>query len=140
MSVILLYERFSKSPSAPSPLSSSEIKHPVNDHIGLNMRGEPLFDWPEGWILAPDGARTKNAAIESFKTSSERIIATVEQMSSEELDATIPTEKGETTRFERCRFMTLHVWYHSGQLNYIQTLLGDDAWHWYGRAFASSAP
>ncbi len=57
-------------------------------------------------------------------------MATVEGMSSEELNATILTEEGETTRFERCRFMTLHVWYHSGQLNFIQTLLGDDAWHW----------
>lgn len=25
-----------------------------------------------------------------------------------------------------------HVWYHDGQLNYIQTLLGDDKMHWMG--------
>ena len=102
----------------------------VNDHIGLTMRGESLFDWPEGWILAPEEVRTKKAAIASFKTSSERILATVEGMSPEELNAMVQMEHGETTRLERCRFMTLHVWYHSGQLNYIQTLLGDDAWHW----------
>lgn len=40
------------------------------------------------------------------------------------------TEHGETDRSERCRFIALHVWYHSGQLNFIQTLLGDDDWHW----------
>jgi len=102
----------------------------VNDHIGLNMRGEPLFDWPEGWITAPEGARTKEIAIETFKVSSERILATVESMTFEDLEGVIQTEHGETTRFERCRFMTVHVWYHSGQLNYIQTLLGDRTWHW----------
>ena len=102
----------------------------VNDHVGLTIRGEPLFDWPEGWITAPEETRTKDGVIESFKTSSARILATVEGMSSDDLDATIQSDGKETTRFERCRFMTLHVWYHSGQLNYIQTLLGDDAWHW----------
>lgn len=104
----------------------------VNDHIGLTMRGEPLFDWPEGWITAPAEARTKETAIDSFKVSSERILTTVENMSPEEIEAVIQTDGRETTPFERCRFMTLHVWYHSGQLNYIQTLLGDDAWHWVG--------
>lgn len=102
----------------------------VNDHIGLNLRGEPLFDWPEGWIFAPEGARTKDAVLQSFKSSSDRILATIEGMTAEDLEATIQTDSGETTRFERCRFMTVHCWYHSGQLNFIQTLLGDDQWHW----------
>ena len=102
----------------------------VNDHVGLSIRNEPLFDWPEGWITAPEGARTKEVAIESFKSSSQRIIETVDQMSEADLEETIQTEHGERTRLERCRFMALHVWYHSGQLNYIQTLLGDDVWHW----------
>lgn len=102
----------------------------LNDHIGLTLQGEPLFDWPEGWIQAPEEARTKNAALCSFRHSSERILATIEGMTAQDLEATIQTDNGETTGFERCRFMTLHVWYHSGQLNYIQTLLGDDEWHW----------
>lgn len=97
----------------------------LNDHIRLTVRGEPLFDWPEGWILAPEQARTKEAALRSFQSSSERILATIEDMTDEDLEAPLQTDNGETTRLERCRFMTLHVWYHSGQLNYIQTLLGD---------------
>ena len=102
----------------------------VNDHIGLTMRGEPLFAWPEGWITAPDDAKTKESAIRSFRESSGRILAMVEAMSEGDLMAVVSTENGETTRFERCRFMVLHVWYHSGQLNFIQTILGDDDWHW----------
>ena len=102
----------------------------VNDHIGLTIRGEPLFDWPEGWITAPENIRTKDTVIGSFKTSSERILQMVEDMSEETLADTVTTEDGETSRLERCRFICLHIWYHSGQLNFIQTLLGDDGWNW----------
>jgi len=103
----------------------------VNDHIGMVIRGEDAFDWPEGgWITAPEDFQSKEVAIESFKKSSEKIIATAESFSEEELTTPFKTDEGETTRFERCRFMALHLWYHSGQLNFIQTLLGDDAWHW----------
>lgn len=42
----------------------------------------------------------------------------------------VTTEHGETDVFERLRFIGLHTWYHSGQLNYMQTLLGASAWHW----------
>ena len=56
--------------------------------------------------------------------------ATVEGYSPEAMEAPLTTDEGVTTRAERCRFMTLHGWYHLGQLNFVQTLLGDDAWHW----------
>ncbi len=102
----------------------------VNDHIGLTLRGEPLFDWPDGWITAPEDARTKEVVIESFKTSMDKIVATIDAMSEVDLERKITTEHGETNVFERCRFMASHIWYHSGQLNYIQTMLGDDGWHW----------
>lgn len=102
----------------------------VNDHICRNMTGEPLFDWPEGWITAPEEARSKEAAIQSFQVASERVLSIVDAMSLETLEGLVQTENGETSRLERCRFMTLHVWYHSGQLNFIQTLLGDADWHW----------
>jgi uncharacterized damage-inducible protein DinB len=102
----------------------------VNDDIGRNMRGEPMIDWPEGWITAPENLREKSEVIASFKASTAKILEMVEGYTEEDLEATVTTERGETTRFERCRFMALHVWYHSGQLNFMQTLLGDDGWNW----------
>ena len=103
----------------------------VNDHVGMVIRGERPFDWPGGtYLKAPEDLRTKEAVLDAFRVSSKRIVATAEAFSPEELAATIETEHGPTTRAERCRFMTLHLWYHSGQLNFIQTLRGDDAWHW----------
>ena len=103
----------------------------VNDHIGLTLRREPLFDWPEGgWIVAPEDKRSKPVVLASLAESSERILHMIEAMSPEEMTAKFTTERGETDGYERCRFMALHLWYHSGQLNFIQTLLGDDGWHW----------
>jgi hypothetical protein len=102
----------------------------VNDHVGMVVRGEEPFVWPEGLVKAPADFQTKQAVIEGFERSSHRIIATVDALTPEGIEATIDTEDGETTRFERFRFITLHLWYHSGQLNFIQTLLGDADWHW----------
>ena len=102
----------------------------VNDDVARNMRGEPTIDWPEGWIKAPADFHGKAKVIQAFEESSKRALDTAESYTAEDLEGTVQTEHGETTRFERCRFMTLHLWYHSGQLNFIQTLLGDDEWHW----------
>jgi hypothetical protein len=102
----------------------------VNDHIGLTVRGEELFVWPEGWIKAPETLKSKQDVIDAFKASSEKIMATMEGYSEEDFHTPIQSDGSETNRFERCRFMALHLWYHSGQLNFIQTMLGDDVWHW----------
>jgi hypothetical protein len=102
----------------------------VNDHVGLGLRGEKQFDWPEGWVTAPADCRSKEDVIASFKDSSAKAIATVESFTPEQFVAKILDEGKETTPFERVRFMTLHLWYHIGQLNFIQTLLGDDGWNW----------
>ena len=103
----------------------------VNDHIGMAIRGEEAPEWADdGWVKAPSDFNTKAIVIEAFKQSSQKIISSVEAMTSEQLEESVQTERGETTRYQRCQFIALHVWYHSGQLNYIQTMIGDDGWHW----------
>ena len=103
----------------------------VNEHICMTLRGEEAFQWPDnGWIKAPQDFQTKDVVVGAFEKSTQDIITTVDALSTEDLEATVKTERGETPRFERCQFMAIHIWYHSGQLNYIQTLLGDSGWHW----------
>lgn len=103
----------------------------VNDHIGLVIRGEEAFPWPDdGWLRAPENLKTKQAVLDAFEASAAKMLATIESFSREELEAPIETEDGVTNRFERCRFMGVHLWYHSGQLNFIQTMLGDETFHW----------
>lgn len=104
----------------------------VNDHIGMTIRGEKPFDWPEddGWITAPAEFSNKETALAAIKESSEKMIKTAEGFSDADMDKAIKTEHGETNIAERLRFVALHNWYHSGQFNYMQTLLGDSEWHW----------
>lgn len=103
----------------------------VNDHIGMVIRGEEPFQWPEGdWIKAAPGFDTKETVLAAFKASAEKMIETAQSFSEEDLTTPFTTDEGETTRFERLRFVSLHNWYHSGQMNYIQTLFGDDKMNW----------
>lgn len=103
----------------------------VNSHVTTLMRGEQAPPWPnEGWITAPPELNTKDAVMAAFKESSENAISAAESFSPEQFEEPMQSERGETNRFERCRFMAMHMWYHSGQFNYIQTLLGDSEWHW----------
>jgi len=102
----------------------------VNDHIILTILGKELFEWPEGWIKAPENCRTKADVIAAFEKSSQSALSTIESFSPEQLSQKVQTEHGETTIAERAEFIAWHVGYHSGQLNYVQTLMGDDDWHW----------
>ena len=103
----------------------------VNDHIGMVIRGEKPFEWPDGgWITAPEGFNTKAIVLDAFAAASTRIVATADALTADDLQSTVKTEHGESTIFERLTFMKLHLWYHSGQLNFIQSMLGDTDWHW----------
>lgn len=103
----------------------------VNDHIGMVLRGEEPFEWPEGgWVKAPEDFRAKQTVCEAFDRSSQKVVEMIEAFSQEQIESKVQTERGETTVFQRIQFMALHMWYHSGQFNYIQTLRGDDDWHW----------
>ena len=104
----------------------------VNDHVGMVLRGEKAFAWPDGWIKAPEGWSSKAAVVEGFRASADRIGSTVEAYAPEAMAETIDDQEGgEAVREERVRFTTLHTWYHLGQLNFAQTLLGDETWHWH---------
>ncbi|HMS54478.1 MAG TPA: DinB family protein [Fimbriimonadaceae bacterium] len=103
----------------------------VNAHVCALLRGEDPGAWPDGgWIKAPSDFQDKSTVIAAFEKSQKQILETLEASTAESMADVMKTESGETTRFGRFQFMALHMWYHSGQLNYIQTLLGDDQWHW----------
>ncbi|MEI7577676.1 MAG: DinB family protein [Armatimonadota bacterium] len=103
----------------------------VNDHIGATIRGETPAPWPyEGFVTAPPDFQAKEVVIASLLASRDRFMATIDALSEEDLLGTVQTERGPTTSSARCRFVANHNWYHSGQLNFIQTLSGDDGWNW----------
>jgi uncharacterized damage-inducible protein DinB len=125
-------EAFSKS-FAPKARTVADITFEVimvNDAIVGALEGKPMPDWPEGWVKAPENFQTKGEVVKGFREASDRAMGAVAAMSPEEMLVLVATPSGEAPKGERVRFMALHTWYHSGQLNFIQTLLGDDGWHW----------
>jgi uncharacterized damage-inducible protein DinB len=118
----------------PKVRTISDIVHEVNvvnDEIVKVIQGgyeEPMPS--KGWVRASESLRTKAATIEAFKKSSEAALAVVGGLTAEDMAVTVKNQEGEATREQECRFMNIHVWYHLGQLNYVQTLFGDDTWHW----------
>jgi uncharacterized damage-inducible protein DinB len=118
---------------APKARTVADIAYEVvlvNDEIVRGIQGGPPSEWPEGWVKAPETFKSKDAVLKGFQDSAERALGVAASLSPEELLQTVNTPWGDQSKAERVRFMTSHVWYHSGQLNFIQTLLGDDAWHW----------
>ncbi len=102
----------------------------VNDREISEMLGQESEVWPEGWVTAPANLQTKQQVLDAFEKMAKRTVETAESYTSEQLEEPIQVEGTETTRFAKFRFISLHTWYHSGQLNFIQTLLGDDEFHW----------
>lgn len=113
--------------------TAADIAHEVritNERLCRDLQRQPSAEQPNAWVIAPEDVRTKEAAIQSFQTSCEQVLQIIEQMSLEEMEEVVPGVLGEARRADHCRSMTVHLWYHSGQLNFMQTLLGDSDLHW----------
>ena len=102
----------------------------VQDHVRLTITRQDLFDWPEGWITAPEDLRTKDAVMNHFTRSADEFIEAVNGFSEDQMTDEVKSDDKMVTPYSRCRYIYWHAGYHSGQLNYVQTLLGDDGWHW----------
>lgn len=104
----------------------------VNDYFGASLRGEktPEWDMDRGWLRAPEDFNKKEDVIAAFKASTSRLKDTIASFTSEQLDTPIPGEPNGRTYYSRIMFLGMHMMYHSGQLNFAQTILGDDEWHW----------
>lgn len=105
----------------------------VNDRMANDIRGVENGPWPfgESWATAPDDVRSKEAIKSTLKESIEGVKAALDSVSDEELVAPIEREnRPPTNKFRIANFCAYHTGYHCAQLNYIQSLHGDDEVHW----------
>lgn len=90
----------------------------------------------EGSYITPDikeACSTRDGAAARLAESSSAFGAALTTASDDALNAEVMTPWGMPTPvFMIAQIATSHIWYHDGQLNYIQTLLGDDKVHWMG--------
>lgn len=87
---------------------------------------------PDGWVTAPAEFQDPKIALEAFETSVKSVADKLRGATPEQLDTVMPTPMGPTPIRAMAGILPVHVMYHSGQLNYIQTLHGDDQIHWAG--------
>ena len=103
----------------------------VNRKIAKRLRGEiPEVVDMQGWIKAPEDFREKAVAMESFKSSTDEVIAAWNAIPENELTKKIELPSGESTPFNMATLCLGHIVYHDAQLNYLQSLTGDDEMHW----------
>jgi hypothetical protein len=81
-------------------------------------------------VRVPEEYTGKEQLLEMLNASLDRMAEGIAAASDEQLAEPSGPEEGAWPRSEFCRLAGVHLWYHSGQINYIQTMLGDDQWHW----------
>lgn len=76
---------------------------------------------------------SKDAACAALAAAVESLSAALGAASDEALLAEVtPPWQMPAPLFMIAQIAVSHIWYHDGQLNYIQMLLGDDKIHWMG--------
>jgi hypothetical protein len=116
--------------SARTPLDMTfEIAH-VNRRLAKRIRGEQVEPFKfEGWMKAPEGYEA--TAKEAVSSSFDEVIEAWQNVPENELMRTIPLPDGTTTNpLDLIWTVTYHTGYHDGQLNYLQSMGGDEKVHW----------
>ena len=110
------------------------------DAIGLlNWTTEAL----KGNVIVADGSlitdeiksacSTRDGASAALSGAAQAFSAALAATSDDALNTPVtPPWRMDTPLYMLAEIAVSHLWYHDGQLNYIQSLLGDDKVHWMG--------
>ncbi|MCW5934794.1 MAG: DinB family protein [Fimbriimonadia bacterium] len=104
----------------------------INNRIATRLRGEDPgpFNRGEGFMRAPESFCDKTTAVAEFESSMDSVIQAWNALPEEKITETIVLPQGETSALELLSILLVHLPYHDGQLNYIQTLDSDNDVHW----------
>ncbi|MDQ2985182.1 MAG: DinB family protein [Armatimonadota bacterium] len=130
-------EVLAKSPGgvARTPLDYSYEIGLINRRIAARLRGEDPGAWPgptEGWMVVSAEFANKAAMVDLVRSSFEEIDKAWDAFDEDELATVIPLPNGETSAIDLASLASRHAMYHDGQLNYAQSISGDDVVHWQG--------
>lgn len=102
----------------------------VNRRIAKRMAGESVPPANDGWIVAPDELRSKEALTAYLRESSQMVIDAAKTFSPEEAMTVVGPEGFARPIFAWVFFAATHTGYHDAQINFIQSLSGDLEVHW----------
>jgi hypothetical protein len=94
----------------------------------LERQGE--IRGPAGWVKSPEEFQNPDIAVSSFEQSLQRFVEVVQSYGDGIHTDAYPSPVGPFTPMGMANLVVWHTMYHSGQLNFIQTLCGDDQFHW----------
>src|SRR5687768_2411290 len=128
-------EMLEKSPGgvARSPFDYSYEIAVINKRISARLRGEDPGPWQFAdvkWVRATPEYSDKEKMVSLVRESFEELLQAWEAFDEANLQTPIPLPKGETTALELGAMAFSHAVYHDGQLNYAQSISGDDEMHW----------
>lgn len=98
------------------------------------LKGSPPADYgPDNMDKVMAECATKSATVAKLNASIAAFNDALSSASDETLNAVVtPPWQMDAPLFMLAQIAVSHVWYHDGQLNYIQCLLGDEKVHWMG--------
>lgn len=97
----------------------------------LLVAGPQEIEGPQGgWVRAPKEFCHKESAMASLAAAEDKFVSVVKDYSGNFVADIFPSPVGPFTPLGICNLAVWHTMYHSGQLNYIQTIKGDVDFHW----------
>lgn len=98
---------------------------------GLLQNGPSDIEGPQGgWVRAPKEFCDKDSAVTAMNASADKFAKVIEDYPGELVSDVFPSPVGPFTPLGMANLAVWHTMYHSGQLNYIQTIRGDVDFHW----------
>lgn len=103
----------------------------VNWRIAKRLRGEEPEPYnPEGWITAPEDFKNRQVMRDALLSSANDVLDAWATVPEDRVSLEIETPGGRQTALQLASLCATHMVYHDAQLNYIQSLVGDDEMHW----------
>ena len=116
---------------AQSPLYIVAEAANVNGFVARVLKGEagerPSSEETDAYLKSFD---TMEKALAFLTKETDSLLAAIDALDESTLGDLMQTPVGERTRFAFAEIPMWHMSYHDGQLNYIQTMLGDEEMHW----------
>jgi hypothetical protein len=105
----------------------------INKRLAARLRGDDPGPWQFAdvkWVTCDSEFKDKAKIVELVKSSFNEIADAWDAFDETMLTEKIQLPKGETTALELGAMAFSHAVYHDGQLNYAQSISGDDEMHW----------
>jgi hypothetical protein len=105
----------------------------INKRISHRLRGEDPGPWQfaeQKWVTCPPDLADKDKMIKFVEDSFAELDTAWAAFDESELLTPIKLPQGETNAYDLASMAFAHAVYHDGQLNYAQSISGDDEMHW----------